>query len=99
MKLLDIKKRKNEGNKNLMNNNEERMFLLIEICIFVIMVFYHFVDYYIPPPKMYPWFYPMINATFCFFFFFSVFLYANYKLIVSVEEKNSKPEKLKVKNE
>ena len=95
MKLLNIKK-KNKENISI-KNNEENMFLLLEICIFFIMIFYHFVDYNIPPPKKYPWFYPMINATFCFLFFFGIFLYSNYKLIVIVSEKNSKDEKLKEK--
>ena len=73
------------------------MFLLMELCIFVIMIFYHFVDYNIPPPKQYPWFYPMINAAFCFCFFFGVFLYANYHLIISVYSKNKKKEEIKEK--
>ena len=92
MKLINIK---NKENKN--SNEQNNMFLLLELCLFVIMVFYHFIDYNIPPPEKYPWFYPMINAAFCFCFFFGVFLYSNYDLIKTIFEKNSKTEKLKEK--
>ena len=91
LKILNDRKNKEK------NNNEEKMFLLIEICIWVIMIFYHFVDYNIPPPKQYPWFYPMINAAFCFCFFFGIFLYANYRLIVDSFSKSKKGEEIKEK--
>ena len=100
LKLIKDKKNKNNENKESIenkNNNEENIFLLFEICIFIIMIFYHFIDYNIPPPKQYQWLYPMINATFCFCFFFGVFLYANYSLIISVYKNNSKQEKIKEK--
>ena len=100
LKLIKDKKNKNKEsneNKENKNNNEDNTFLLFEICIFIIMIFYHFVDYNIPPPKQYPWLYPMINATFCFSFYFGIFLYANYSLIVSVYKNNSKQEKIKEK--
>ena len=92
MKLICINKKENKD-----NNNEEKMFLLFEISIFIIMLFYHFIDFNIPPPKQYPWFYPMLNAAFCFCFFIGVFLYANYNLIKLVYEKNTKNEDNKVK--
>ena len=91
LKIINDKKNKEK------NINDDKMFLLMELCIFVIMIFYHFVDYNIPPPKQYPWFYPMINAAFCFCFFFGVFLYANYHLIISVYSKNKKKEEIKEK--
>ena len=91
LKLLNDKKNKEK------NINEEKIFLLMELCIFVFMIFYHFVDYNIPPPKQYPWFYPMMNAAFCFCFFFGVFLYANYHLIGSLYEKGEKIEETKKK--
>ena len=93
LKLVNIKIK--EGKEN---NEENNMFLLLEICISVIMIFYHFIDYNIPPPKQYPWLFPMINAAFCFCFFFGVFLYSNYNLIKTVWIKNSKPEKIKEKS-
>ena len=96
LKLINIKNKENKENKN--SNEQNNMFLLLELCLFVIMVFYHFIDYNIPPPEKYPWFYPMINAAFCFCFFFGVFLYSNYNLIITVFDKNSKPEKIKEKN-
>ena len=95
LKLINIKNKENKENKN--SNEQNNMFLLLELCLFVIMVFYHFIDYNIPPPEKYPWFYPMINAAFCFCFFFGVFLYSNYDLIKTIFEKNSKTEKLKEK--
>ena len=65
------------------------VFFVIEIFIFVIMIGYHIIEYAIPPPEKYPWFYPMINAFFCFCFFFGVFLYSNYSLIKMIyKEKN-----------
>ena len=97
MKLIYIKKKEKGKNNDNSNINEENMFLLLEIGIFIIMIFYHFVDFNIPPPKKYPWFYPMLNAAFCFCFFFGVFLYANYRLIISVYEKNGKDDDNKVK--
>jgi alpha-1,3-glucosyltransferase len=97
MKLIKIKKNKTNENNENKNKNEENMFLLLEMCIFAIMIFYHFVDYNIPPPKQYPWFYPMINATFCFCYFFGVFLYSYYDLIMLVNKENLKYEKIKEK--
>jgi alpha-1,3-glucosyltransferase len=83
LKLIDIKENEKEKNMNELNTkkNNEIIFWLMEICIFIIMIFYHFVDYNIPPPKQYPWFYPMLNAAFCFCYFFCVFLYSNYDLL------------------
>ena len=99
LKMINNNKKENEKNKDGKKDDQENnIFLLSEFCIFVIMVFYHFVDYNIPPPKQYPWLYPMINAAFCFCFFFGVFLYSNYNLIITVFDKNSKPEKIKEKN-
>ena len=61
--------------------NEDRcIYLFIELAIFIIMIIYHIVEYIIPPPEKYPWFYPMINAMFCFIFFFGLFIYSNYSL-------------------
>ena len=97
MKLIKVKKNKTNENNENKNKNEENMFLLLEMCIFAIMIFYHFVDYNIPPPKQYPWFYPMINATFCFCYFFGVFLYSYYDLIMLVNKENLKYEKIKEK--
>ena len=97
MKLIKVKKNKTNENNENKNKNEENMFLLLEMCIFAIMIFYHFVDYNIPPPKQYPWFYPMINATFCFCYFFGVFLYSYYDLIMLVYKENLKYEKIKEK--
>ena len=97
MKLIKVKKNKTNENNENKNKNEENMFLLLEMCIFAIMIFYHFVDYNIPPPKQYPWFYPMINATFCFCYFFGVFLYSYYDLIMLVYKENLKYENIKEK--
>ena len=98
LKLIDISK---EGTKKTNDeikykNNENLFFYLIEIIIFIIMIFYHFVDYTIPPPEKYPWFYPMLNAAFCFCYFFCIFLYSNYDLMKMAFEKNqNKGKKIK----
>ena len=90
MKLTDISDKKRK--KNI---NDDTMYWLFEICIFIIMIFYHFVDYTIPPPQEYPWFYPMLNALFCFCYFFSIFLLSNYELLKMVSEKDEKKDKIK----
>jgi alpha-1,3-glucosyltransferase len=70
-KLITTKKGKNE---------DRRKYLFIELTIFIIMIIYHIIEYIIPPPEKYPWFYPMINAMLCFIFFFGLFIYSNYSL-------------------
>ena len=90
LKLIDVKeniKGKNIYEMNVKKNNEN-IFWLMEIGVFIIMIFYHFVDYNIPPPKQYPWFYPMLNAAFCFCYFFCIFLYNNYTLLTKTFEKD-----------
>ena len=100
LKLIDIKKDNKQKNDRMdLKNNEEIIFFLIEICIFIIMIFYHFVDYSIPPPQKYPWFYPMLNAAFCFCYFFFVFLYSNYDLLNMVYEQENKDKIIKIKRE
>ena len=74
--------------------NDDTIYWLFEICIFSIMLFYHFVDYSIPPPEDYPWFYPMLNASFCFCYFICVFLYSNYDLLKMVYKKEGDYEKI-----
>ena len=93
IKLMDIMQDKKEKNKN---DKNDMIFWLSEICLFTIMVFYHFIDYTIPPPDNYPWFYPMLNSAFCFCFFFGVFLYSNYDLLKLVYEKD---EVIKIKKD
>ena len=69
------------------NNNNK--FLFLETFIFLIMITYHIIESRISPPEKYPWIYPMINAFFCFCFFFGLFLYSNYSLIkIIFKEKN-----------
>ena len=69
-------------------SDKKNIYFFIEIFIFIMMVLYHIIEYKIPPPEKYPWFYPMINALFCFCFFFGLFLYSNYSLIkISFKEK------------
>ena len=90
LKLIDVKeiiKGKNVYEMNVKKNNEN-IFWLLEIGVFIIMIFYHFVDCNIPPPKQYPWFYPMLNAAFCFCYFFCIFLYNNYTLLTKTFEKD-----------
>ena len=74
-KLLAKKKEKNE---------KKYIYFIIEIAIFIIMILYHAIEYMIPPPEKYPWFYPMINAMFCFSFFFGIFIYSNYSLFKNI---------------
>ena len=70
-------------------SSSKNKFLIVEIFIFLIMVSYHIIEYRISPPEKYPWIYPMINAFFCFCFFFGLFLYSNYSLIkIIFKEKN-----------
>ena len=97
LKLIDVKENEKEKNVDIINSkkNNEIIFCLMEICIFIVMIFYHFVDYNIPPPKQYPWFYPMINAAFCFCYFFCVFLYSNYILLIMTFEKTVIKQKIK----
>ena len=71
------------------SNNNNNKFLFLEIFIFLIMITYHIIECRISPPEKYPWIYPMINALFCFSFFFGLFLYSNYSLIkIIFKEKN-----------
>lgn len=98
LKLIDISKTgtKKTNDEIRYKQNENLFFYLIEIIVFIIMIFYHFVDYTIPPPEKYPWFYPMLNAAFCFCYFFLVFLYSNYDLMKMVfEKKHNKGKKIK----
>jgi alpha-1,3-glucosyltransferase len=88
LKITDISDKKRK--KDI---NDDTMYWLFEICIFIIMIFYHFVDYTIPPPQEYPWFYPMLNASFCFCYFFTVFLHGNYDLLRMINKKNDISEK------
>ena len=100
LKLMDIQNDEKDKNgkdkiKINKNENEDKTLTLFEVGIFIIMVFYHFVDYTIPPPQNYPWFYPMLNAAFCFCYFFVVFLNESFDLLKMVHEKNQ-PEKKKL---
>ena len=93
LKLMDLKKDKKGKNKEKekdINNDDIILHWLFEICIFIIMIFYHFVDYNIPPPQKYPWFFPMLNAAFCFCYFFSIYLDSNYDLLRMIYEKKEK---------
>ena len=101
LKLMDIENDQNNknGKDNInkkKNENEEKTYILFELGIFIIMVFYHFVDYTIPPPQNYPWLYPMLNAAFCFCYFFSLFLYSSYDLLIMAHEKDEKTYKKKL---
>ena len=95
LKLMDIRYDKKEKSKEKHINKEEDIIMhwLFELCVFIIMIFYHFVDYSIPPPQNYPWFYPMLNASFCFCYFFTVFLHGNYDLLRMINKKNDILEK------
>ena len=93
LKIMNIKNNKKEKNND---ENDDIIYWLFEICIFSIMLFYHFVDYTIPPPQSYPWFYPMLNAAFCFCYFISIFLYSNYDLLKMVTKKEEAYEKVKI---
>ena len=93
LKIMNIKNDKREKNRD---ENDDIIYWLFEICIFSIMVFYHFVDYTIPPPEEYPWFYPMLNAAFCFCYFICIFLYSNYDLLKMISEKELPHEKVKI---
>ena len=93
LKLLDLKKDKKSKNKEKdkdINDDDIILHWLFELSIFIIMIFYHFVDYNIPPPQKYPWFYPMLNASFCFCYFFSVYLDSNYELLKMISKKEEK---------
>jgi alpha-1,3-glucosyltransferase len=92
LKIMNFKNDRAEKNKV---ENDDTIYWLFEICIFSIMLFYHFVDYSIPPPEDYPWFYPMLNASFCFCYFICVFLYSNYDLLKMVYKKEGDYEKVK----
>ena len=92
LKIMNFKNDRDEKNKV---ENDDTIYWLFEICIFSIMLFYHFVDYAIPPPEEYPWFYPMLNASFCFCYFICVFLYSNYDLLKMVYKKEGDYEKVK----
>ena len=92
LKIMNFKNDRAEKNKV---ENDDTIYWLFEICIFSIMLFYHFVDYSIPPPEDYPWFYPMLNASFCFCYFICVFLYSNYDLLKMAYKKEGDYEKVK----
>ena len=73
-------------------SDKKNIYFFIEIFIFIMMVLYHVIEYKIPPPEKYPWFYPMINALFCFCCFFGLFLYSNYSLIKMIFKEKIKNE-------
>jgi alpha-1,3-glucosyltransferase len=73
-------------------SDKNNIYFFIEIFIFIMMVLYHVIEYKIPPPEKYPWFYPMINALFCFCCFFGLFLYSNYSLIKMIFKEKIKNE-------
>ena len=73
-------------------SDKNNIYFFIEIFIFIMMVLYHVIEYKIPPPEKYPWFYPMINALFCFCCFFGLLLYSNYSLIKMIFKEKIKNE-------
>ena len=75
--------------RNTKKNENKLIYLFIELFIGIIMMGYHAAELLIPPPQKYPWFYPMINAMFCFCFFFGLFLYMNYSLIKQIKLKTN----------
>ena len=78
--LLNKAKKHDEEKEKL----KSKIWFLFELAIFSITIFYHFLEYLVPPPKRYPWFYPMLNAAFCFCYFGSVYLYSNILLIQNI---------------
>ena len=81
--------------KTIKGKKENRyIYFFVEIAIFIIMILYHIIEYIIPPPEKYPWFYPMINAIFCFLFFFGIFIYSNYSLFKNIYKNNNKNKNL-----
>lgn len=46
----------------------------------IFFVFYHVCEICIPPPARYPWFYPLINASYAFAHFVLYYLIANVKV-------------------
>ena len=85
----NIKKEKELLNKIKKHDDKkeklkQKIWFLFEMAIFSIIIFYHFLDNLVPPPRKYPWFYPMINAAFCFCYFISVYLYSNIVLIITI---------------
>ena len=77
--------------KTIKGKKENRyIYFFIEITIFIIMILYHIIEYIIPPPEKYPWFYPMINAIFCFLFFLGIFIYSNYALFKMIYKNKNK---------
>ena len=81
--------------KTIKGKKENRyIYFFVEIAIFIIMILYHIIEYIIPPPEKYPWFYPMINAIFCFLFFFGIFIYSNYSLFKNICKNKNKNKNL-----
>ena len=56
------------------------------------IIVYHICEIYIPPPKSYPWFYPMLNSLVSFLNFSYIFLYSNYILYKSLRLNKKKYE-------
>ena len=77
----------------------KNIFLLGEIFSFIMIILYHFIEYKIPPPEIYPWLYPRINATLSFSFFFELFLYSNYTLIKMINKDKNNFIEIKLKDD
>lgn len=66
------------------------LFNVLDILNVIAVVGYHICEILVPPPKDFPWMYPMINAALSFGNFVIFYLYANYRiyqLIVNDKEK------------
>ena len=68
---------------NKKNENKLRIMLfnIIEIFSIIFIIMYHLCEKFIPPPKKYPWFYPLLNAVFSFGYFIFIFLISNYEIV------------------
>ena len=68
---------------NKKNENKLRIMLfnIIEIFSIIFIIMYHICEKFIPPPKKYPWFYPLLNAVFSFGYFIFIFLISNYEIV------------------
>ena len=70
-----------DDNKSKMEYYRKKLCFFLDIMNFFTIFTYHYMEYTIPPPEKYQWFYPAINAAYSFFNFSFFFLISNLKIL------------------
>lgn len=82
IKMVNVNEVVNLKKENKDFSFEKEFFTLIEILLIIFIASYHICQAIIPPPKKFPYIYPLANAVVSFGFFGFIFLYANVKIIL-----------------